>query len=199
MHQNRGAICLTEKQANHVYKKVEEDGIINVYTLKKELEQDLDREDDNPNKRVVLNKVYREEGKTQVEHWSIFTDQIKYIQHDERTEHRLNLNTLDYQQHKDLYCKLKREEGSSIDHFGINPETFKTKYLDLYEDVYVDMVYTNRCDENSDLSTTYLGQTKMTTGTKIKAKESSYHWTRLHIRKIIGWNWLSDVARYRHD
>ena len=50
-------------------------------TLKKELEQDLDREDDNPYKRVVLNKVYREEGKTpQVEDWSIFTDQIKYIQ-----------------------------------------------------------------------------------------------------------------------
>ena len=34
------------------------------------------------------------------------------------------------------------------------------------------MVYTNRFDENSDLSTTYLGQTKMTRETKIKAEES---------------------------
>ena len=34
------------------------------------------------------------------------------------------------------------------------------------------MVYTNRFDENSDLSTTYLGQTKMTRDTKTKAKES---------------------------
>ena len=83
---NRKAICLTEKQANHVYKKVEEGEIINVNTLKKELEQDLDRKDDNPYKRVKLNKVYREESKTpQVEDWSIFIDQIKYIQHDERT------------------------------------------------------------------------------------------------------------------
>ena len=49
-------MCLTERQANHVYKKVEEGGIINVNTLKKELEQDLDREDDNPYKRVVLIK-----------------------------------------------------------------------------------------------------------------------------------------------
>ena len=90
-------MCLTEKQTYHVYKKVEEGRIINVNTLKKELEQDLDREDDNLYKRAVLNKVYREEGKTpQVEDWSIFTDQIKYIQHDERTEHRLDLNTLDY-------------------------------------------------------------------------------------------------------
>ena len=57
-------MCLTEKQANAVYKKVEEGGIINVNTLKKKLEQDLDREDDNPYKRVVLNKVYREESKS---------------------------------------------------------------------------------------------------------------------------------------
>ena len=150
-------MCLTEKQANYVYKKVEEGRIIYVNTLKKELEQGLDRDDDNPYKRVVLNKVYREESKTpQVEDWSIFTDQIEYIQHDKRIEHRLDLKTLDYQQHKDLYCKLKEEEGSSIDiDFGINSETLKTKYLDVYEDMYADMVYTNRFDENSDLSTTY--------------------------------------------
>ena len=45
------------------------------------------------------------------------------------------------------------------------------KCLDLYEDVYVDMVYTNRYDENSDLGTTYLGQTKMNRDTKFKAEE----------------------------
>ena len=33
------------------------------------------------------------------------------------------------------------------------------------------MIYTNRFDENSDLSTTYLGQTTMTRDTKIKAQE----------------------------
>ena len=32
------------------------------------------------------------------------------------------------------------------------------------------MIYTNRFDEKSDLSTTYLGQTKMTRDTKIKAE-----------------------------
>ena len=103
----------------------------------------------------------------------MFTEQIKYIQHDKRTKHRLDLNTLHYQQHKDLYCTLKEEESSSIDiDFGINSETLKTKYLDLYEDMHADMVYTNKFDKNSDLSTTYLGQTKMTRHTKIKAEES---------------------------
>ena len=36
----------------------------------------------------------------------------------------------------------------------------------------MEMVYTNRFDETSDLSKTYLGQTKMTRETKIKAEES---------------------------
>ena len=64
-----------QKQADYVYKKVEEGKSINMNTLKQELEQDLDKENDNPYKKVVLNKVYRDEDKTpQVENWSIFTD-----------------------------------------------------------------------------------------------------------------------------
>ena len=64
---NRGTICLSEKQVNYVYKKVEEGEVINVNTLKQE--QDLDRKDDNPYKKVVLNKVYRDKDKTpQVEY-----------------------------------------------------------------------------------------------------------------------------------
>ena len=93
---NRKAMCLTEKQANHVYKKVG-GGIINVHMLRKELEQDLDREDDSSYKRVVLNKVYKEEHKSpQVEDWSIFPDQIKYIHHNKKTKHKLELKPLDY-------------------------------------------------------------------------------------------------------
>ena len=44
-----------KNQANHVYKEVEEGGINNVDTLQKELKQEMDREDDIPYKRVVLN------------------------------------------------------------------------------------------------------------------------------------------------
>ena len=55
--------------------------------------------------------------------------------------------------------------------FDIKPEMLKSNYLDMYEDIHTEMVYTNRFDENSDLSTTYLGQTKMTRDTRIKAEE----------------------------
>ena len=71
-------MCLTEKQVGYVYKKVKEGKSINVNALKQELEQDLGKKNDNPYKKVVLNKVYSDEDKTpQVENWSIFTDQIK--------------------------------------------------------------------------------------------------------------------------
>ena len=45
--------------------------------------------------------------------------------------------------------------------FGSNPEIMRSNYLDMYERVHADVVYTNRCDESSDLSTTYLGKTMM--------------------------------------
>ena len=107
-----------------------------------------------------------------MENWSIFSDNIRYVQHDEKTPHKLDLNTLDYKQHKELYFKLKEEESKTVDvDFGINPETLKSNYLDMYEGIHAEMIYTNRCDENSDLSTTYLGQTKMTRSTRIRAEE----------------------------
>ena len=45
---NKEAMCLSEKQANYVYKNVEEGKVINTKTMKHEIEQEIDREDDNP-------------------------------------------------------------------------------------------------------------------------------------------------------
>ena len=61
---NKEAMCLSEKQANYVYKNVEEGKVINIKTMKHDIEQEIDREDDNPYKRVILNKMYEEEDKT---------------------------------------------------------------------------------------------------------------------------------------
>ena len=45
--------------------------------------------------------------------------------------------------------------------FGSNPGKLRSEYLDVYEGVYAEIVSTNRFDENSDLSTTYLGHLNM--------------------------------------
>ena len=104
--------------------------------------------------------------------WSIFSDNVRYIQHEQMTPQNLNIDTLDYRHHKELYLKLKEEERETLDiDFGIYPDVLKSKYLDVYEGVYAEMVYANKFNENSDLSTTYLGQTKMMRDTKIKAEE----------------------------
>ena len=55
--------------------------------------------------------------------------------------------------------------------FGDNPNMLKTNYLDMYEGVHTYMVYSNRFDENSYLSTTYFRRTGMTRKTKVKAEE----------------------------
>ena len=51
------------------------------------------------------------------------------------------------------------------------PDILRSKYLNVYEGVYAEMVYANKFNENSDLSMTNLGQTKMSRDTKIKALE----------------------------
>ena len=50
------------------------------------------------------------------------------------TPQNLNIDTLDYRQHKELYLKLKEEERETLDiDFGIYPYILKSKYLDVYE------------------------------------------------------------------
>ena len=57
--------------------------------------------------------------------------------------------------------------------FGKDPQNFQNKYLDVYEGIQSDIVSSNRFDENSDISTTYLGQIEQKGDqNKLKAEES---------------------------
>ena len=163
-------MCLTKRQIDYVYKTVEEGNVINTKTMMFEMVQN---QGDNPYKKVVLNKVFREEDKyPEMRNWSIFSDNVRYVQHEQKTQHELEIDTLDYRCHEELYFKLKEEERETLDiDFGMYPYILKSKYLDVYEGVYAEMVCTNKFNVNSDLSTTYLGQTKMTRDTKINAEE----------------------------
>ena len=78
---------LTRDQARHVYKKVETGGIINVHTVKHEIEQEkqLNRMDDdsgevNPYRELVVNNAEKiEMQRTQMEQWSILTNLLNYV------------------------------------------------------------------------------------------------------------------------
>ena len=51
----------------------------------------------------------------------------------------------------------------------------KGEYLDMYEGIQTEVISTTRFDENSDLSTTYLGKTVITRASKIKAEKDSQY------------------------
>ena len=122
--QNKEAMCLTEKQADYVYKTVEEGNTINTKTM---TYKTMQNQDDNPYMKVVLNKVFREEDKSpEMKSWSIFSDNVRYIQHVQKTPYKLNIDTLDYRHHNELNFELKGEERQTLDiDFGIFNDMLK--------------------------------------------------------------------------
>ena len=65
--------------------------------------------------------------------------------------HKLNIDSLNYRQNKDLYKELKEKEllDASIN-FGGSPNKLKADYLDVYEGVYAEVISTDRFDEDMD-------------------------------------------------
>ena len=173
-----------DRRANetYLYKKVELGSEINVDTIKQEMEDDrltrnrtIEEEEINPYQKVVLNNVYRDDVKSgQMEYWSTLSNIVKYVQHDKesKTVHDLNVKTLHYKYHKKIYDKLKGEERQTLDmDFDDSSDVLRTNYLDMYEGVQTDVVYSTRFDNCSDLSMTYLGRTNMMRETQIKSEE----------------------------
>ena len=52
--------------------------------------------------------------------------------------------------------------------FGPAPDILKEEYLDMYEGIQSEILNTTRFDENSDLSTTYVGKSDKCKNGKIK-------------------------------
>ena len=52
------------------------------------------------------------------------------------------------------------------------PKKLCEEYLDVYERIQLEIVNTTGFDENSDLSTTYLGKSDKTRNDKLKVEES---------------------------
>ena len=79
--------------------------------------------------------------------------------------------------------KIKPDMGREFKEldFGITPQKLQEEYMDIYEGIHSDIVSSNRFDENSNISTTYLG--------RIENKESQ---DKLKDRRIISYigKWL---------
>ena len=84
----------------------------------------------------------------------------------------VDIKMVDYHNHRKMYKKMGKAEGQMMNiDFGESPDVLKVKYMDVYEDVFAEVVTTNRFDENVDLSTRYLGKIDMKREDKMKAEE----------------------------
>ena len=138
----------------------------------KQLSQmDDDNGEGNPYRELVVNNAEKVEmQKTQMEQWSILSNSLNDVQHGKfnSMDHSLNVKPLNR-------YKVKRNEEKEFREvdFGTNSQNLQAKYLDVYEGIQSDIVSSSRFDENSDISTTYLGKIGQgESQNKLKAEES---------------------------
>ena len=100
-------------------------------------------------------------NKLQMEQWSILSDNIVYVgSKGNDVMNGIDIKIVDYRDHRRMYRRMGKEgERLSID-FRESPKVLRDKYKDVYEEVFAEVVTTNRFGENVDLSSTYLGQNR---------------------------------------
>ena len=169
---------LTRDQTRYIYKKLETGEMINTDMIQQEIEQEkqLGRIDDtsgetNPYKELIVNNAEKIEPLvTQMEQWSTLSNVLNYVQHS-----RFNSmsHTLDVKAVNRYKCKPDTDRECKELDFGVTPQKLQEEYMDIYEGIHSDIVNSNRFDENSDISTTYLGKIENRGNQdKLKAEES---------------------------
>ena len=136
--------------------------MINTDTIQQEIEHEQLKRMNNTNREtnlyqeLIVNNVERIEPlMTQIKQWSILSNVLNYIPHDRH--HTIN-HTLYIKAVNKYRNKSETKEGKKPVDFGSMPLKFCEDYLDVYEDIQSEIVNTMSFDENSDLSTTYLGR-----------------------------------------
>ena len=137
---------------------------------------DDDNGEENPYRELVINNAKRiEMQKTQMEQWSILSNLLKYIQHSRFNSMNYSLDIKPVNKYKvksNDSLSLSYREFREVD-FGKSPQSLQDEYLDVYEGIQSDIVSSNRFNENSDISTTYIGQIgNKESQDKLKAEES---------------------------
>ena len=147
--------------------------------LHQEIEQErqLNRIDDtsgetNPYKELIVNNAEMIEPLlTQMDQWSILSNKLNCIQYDRHPKnyHSLAINVVN--KCRKNPCTIEERDISDLD-FGQTLDILWEEYLDVYEGIESEILSTTRFDENSNISTTYLGKADRSKNNKIKAEES---------------------------
>ena len=172
-------LCLTKEQAKQIYDKIESGKEVKI---KKIIQQNTSispkqvtsRNNVNQHEKALLGDRSMIKSNSQMEQWSILSDNIVYVKSEDNDVMKgIDIKLIDYRDHKRMYRKMGKEGGGwlNID-FRESPEIIRNRYMDVYDEIYAEVVTTSRFDENVDLSTTYLGRIDMKREEVMKAEES---------------------------
>ena len=105
---------------------------------------------------IVSNEEKLEPLLAQMEQWSILSNTLNYIQYDRHPKnyHSLGISTVNKCRNN---LDMKEERDIIELDFGPTPNILKEEYLDVYKGIQSEILHTARFDQNTDLSTTYLG------------------------------------------
>ena len=102
----------------------------------------------NPYQELIVNNAEKTEPlMMQMEQWSILSNVLNYIQHDRHhtMNHTLNIRAMNKQRSNP---EAKEEKEFMELDFGSTPHKLRKEYLDLYEGIQSQIVYTTKFDEN---------------------------------------------------
>ena len=123
---------------------------------------DNNSRDENPYKELIVNNADRVKmSQPQMEQWSILSNVINYVQYSKNPKdfHFVTIKSVKF--NKIVKGKDKNKSLLKVNLVESSGRS-REEYLDRYEGVKPEIVDTTRFDENSDLSTTYLGRIDMT-------------------------------------
>ena len=172
-------LCLTKEQAKQIYDKIESGEEVKIRKIIQQNtsilpKQVTSRKDVNQYEKALLSDRNMIKSNSQMEQWSLLSDNIVYVKSEDNDVMKgIDIKLIDYRDHKRMYRKMDKEgeERLNID-FWESLEIMRNRYMDIYDEIYAEVIMTSRFDENVDLSTTYLGRIDMKREEVMKAEES---------------------------
>ena len=126
----------------------------------------------NPYIELIVNNAEKIEPlMTQIEQWSLLNSKLNYKQCDRHPKNYHSLGISAVNKYRKNPCTIEERDTLELD-FGQTLDILREEYLDVYEGIQSEILSTMRFDENTDLSTTYLGKADRSKNNKIEAEES---------------------------
>ena len=179
---NKERTSLTKDQATQIYEEIEKNEPFNIQIVsqgtenKKKVRQEQIKEEDsdmieNPYQKAITNINIKDESKVdQMINWSIFSDKLRYVDSSINDTPKLTIRPLEENKHRQLFNALEMQENQ-IPEMIFEENKVKETYFDKYEGIQSEISQVTRFNENTDLSTTYLGKRGQTRKSDTRAEE----------------------------